>query len=228
VPQTNHIIGFVGFGILFFFCSIFGVLIEYVFTIGSDETDDSLRDKALVRSIPAWQKFFLAFSFSRNLRKMFWTPQKDNEYLSVFNGLRVISMFYIIFGHMHEGIGIIPSLNLQEVMPLVSSVYGSFVMGAFYSVDVFFYMSAFLGAYLMISKFEGKRMIPLHMIYFHRFLRILPTLGLFIALVLTFLEFSASGPLFELPKFAFIGRCSRYWWTNMLFINNFYPDRGER
>ena len=189
---------------------------------GIGKIDDGKRDKALLKAKSIIGKFFLSFSFSRNLRKMFWSPQRDDDYLSIFNGLRVFSMGYIILGHVHESLPTLPLTNLFEIRDIISTYYGSFVMGAFYAVDIFFYMSAFLGTYLMITKFEGKS-IPFHMIYFHRLFRILPTLGLFLGILLTFYGLIHSGPFFEIPYFEIVEPCQEYWWTVMLFINNYYP-----
>lgn len=62
----------------------------------------------------------------------------------------------------------------------------------------------------------------LPVIYFHRFYRIIPTLGLFICLFLTFYVFLGTGPIWESVSDGVNG-CKEYWWTVMLFINNFYP-----
>ena len=45
--------------------------------------EESKHDKALVDSKNGLGKFFLSFSFSRNLRKMFWTSQRGDDFLSV-------------------------------------------------------------------------------------------------------------------------------------------------
>ena len=229
--SAGNTIGFIFFGSLVLLCFL-GMVVEYSSIFGYpnyegiEEEDDSKRDKILVQSKSAPGRALLAFSFSRNLRKMFWTPQRDDDYLSVFNGIRVISMAYIIFGHTHETISMMPIKNPQISQEIIKSFYGNFIMGAFYAVDVFFFMSAFLGAYLMIPKLKGRNLTNLGLIYFHRFFRILPTLGLFLALILTFVVYLGSGPIWDLIHFVYVAPCKKYWWTTMLFINNFYPAVG--
>jgi peptidoglycan/LPS O-acetylase OafA/YrhL len=52
-----------------------------------------------------------------------------------------------------------------------------FIPGAYFSVDVFFFLSGFLGVYLMTEKLypkKGKASYPL--IYLHRYLRLIPAL----------------------------------------------------
>jgi len=157
---------------------------------------------------------------------MFWATQKDDDYLTIFNGIRVISMVYIIFGHVHESIQAMPITNAEGVQNILTSFYGVFVMGAFYSVDVFFFLSAFLGAFLMIPKLKNLSPVTLGLIYFHRFFRILPTLGLFLFLFITFYVYLGSGPIWHLAFDVLVVPCQKYWWTTMLFINNFYPPQG--
>jgi hypothetical protein len=162
-PSAGHIIGFIFFAFLFLICA-FGVAVEYTNLFETfpkpehyEELDDGAKDKELLKSKSKLGKAFLSFSFSRNLRKLFWTPQKDTDYLTVLNGIRVISMAYIIFGHCHEVIAAMPVTNILTAGELVTEFYTNIVAGGFYSVDVFFFFSAFLGAYLMISKFNGKK-----------------------------------------------------------------------
>jgi len=231
--KAGNWVGFFGFGFLALLC-IFGIIVEYTNLFGKvDYTDveESQKDKVLVHSKNPLGKLFISFSFSRNLRKMFWTPQNKGDYLSVFNGIRVISMGYIIFGHIHESFGVLPIANGQEMAKIQTSWYGIFIMGAFYAVDVFFFLSAFLGAYLMIPKLQNSNLLSLIlnfvMIYIHRFIRLIPTLALFICLMLTFLNFLGNGPLWEMIDYLLVQPCQKYWWTVLTFSNNFYPPSGK-
>uniref|UniRef100_A0A7S3KW64 Acyltransferase 3 domain-containing protein n=1 Tax=Euplotes crassus TaxID=5936 RepID=A0A7S3KW64_EUPCR len=158
---------------------------------------------------------------------MFWTPQRGDDFLSVLNGLRVISMAYIIFGHIHESMQGLPIINPEEAPNLISSWYGVFVMGGFYSVDTFFFLSAFLGAYLMTPKLMKINVFNFIMIYIHRFIRIIPTLALYIAMLLTFVNFMGSGPIWYTVNVFLVQSCKKYWWTVLTFSNNFYPGTSD-
>lgn len=162
-PSAGHIIGMIFFSLLFVVC-VLGVAVEYTNLFEAspkpenyEELNDGAKDKELLKSKSKIGKVFLSFSFSRNMRKLFWTPQKDDDYLTVLNGIRVISMAYIIFGHCHEVIGAMPVINIMSAGDIITEFYTEIVAGGFYSVDVFFFFSAFLGTYLMISKFYGKK-----------------------------------------------------------------------
>ena len=231
---AGNIIGFIFYGLLLLTC-LFGVVVEYTDLFGRpkcegyEELNDNAKDKELVKSKGFIGKFFLAFSFSRNLRKTFFTPQSDKDYLSVMNGIRVLSMAYIILGHVHEILQGLPLTNILSLGSLMQTFYIVIVSGGFYSVDVFFFMSAFLGAYLMILKFDGKKFGLLHfpMIYFHRFFRLVPSILLFLWFIMSFYLYFGYGPIWMMLKDVLIVPCQKWWWTTILFINNMYPKEGE-
>jgi len=63
----------------------------------------------------------------------------------------------------------VPGRNLLHLTTdLAASWFYPIVAGGFYAVDTFFYISAFLGALLMLEKFYTKRGLPFVYIYIHR------------------------------------------------------------
>jgi peptidoglycan/LPS O-acetylase OafA/YrhL len=61
------------------------------------------------------------------------------------------------------------------------------------------------------------------MIILHRFLRLAP---LYFATILFFwqiMSMAGNGPVFFMYKDEYAGACNKYWWSHLLFINNFYP-----
>ena len=96
-------------------------------------------------------------------------------------------MAYVVLGHTNALLGFIPIQNILSYNTFAQSFHLVFVTGGMYSVDVFFFMSAFLGAYLMILKFDGKEFgfsnFPL--IYFHRLFRLTPPILLFICFLMS-------------------------------------------
>ena len=57
--------------------------------------------------------------------------------------------------------------------------------------------------------------------YLHRLLRLSPAYYLVVVLYFKLLPYIGSGP-FWLFKDE-VDKCKKYWWTNILYINNFYP-----
>jgi len=222
----GHIVGFVGFGFIGVLC-ILGLFVEYTSFMGQvPHTDEPLsdanKDKMLVASKSMPGKLFLAFSPSRNLKKMFYTPQRKDDYLSALNGIRVISMYLVILGHTNALMIAGGVINIAGVQGFVNSWWAIIIGIGFYSVDVFFFVSAFLATYLMIGKFHGKRFFNIPMVYLHRLIRVVPTLLLLYAMFFTFFQFLGSGPLWKPYTDDAIENCQRGWWQPILFISSWY------
>jgi len=226
-PSTVDILLYIFFSILAIFF-IIGILVEYSSLFGKPnydnigKEDDSKRDKELIKSKNKLGLFFLSFSVGRNLRKMFYTPQRKDDNLTVFNGIRVLSMYFVVLGHTMSGFIVVPVINFTAAQQMADSWWAIYMSIGFYSVDVFFFLSAFLGAYLMISKFEGKRCFNVGMVYLHRIIRVIPSILLFTGLLIAFYQLSASGPIWDLGVSQFIvNPCIKNWWMNIVFINEF-------
>ncbi|CAI2360836.1 unnamed protein product [Moneuplotes crassus] len=224
--SAGHVFGFIGFGLLGV-CLILGLFVEYTslfstqLTFG-DDMNESQQDKALIKSKTLLGKTLLAFSPARNLRKMFYTPQRDDDYLTVLNGVRVISMYMVILGHTGSIMVSAGVSNPQSNLDLLSSWWAILIGAGFYSVDTFFFISAFLATYLMIDKFHGKKIFNIPMVYFHRLLRVIPTILMLTAFLLTFFEFMGSGPLWKPFVDQESANCRKSWWVNIVFMTSWY------
>jgi len=74
----------------------------------------------------------------------------------------------------------------------------SFVTSGAYCVDIFFWMTGFLGAYLMLAtmkKKNGRLQNPL-MIMLHRFLRLVPLYAVTMMLYWFIMPVVGNGPIF--------------------------------
>lgn len=87
-----------------------GIAVEYTSLCdkrglhGIPEDPAKRSDKELVKSKNTGGLLFLAFSFTRNWRKLMSTSGGGGEgydkNLEVFAGVRTMSMMYVIFGHI--------------------------------------------------------------------------------------------------------------------------------
>ena len=142
--------------------------------------------------------------------------------ITSINGMRVLSMFWVILGHAYYW-GLIYDVvaNTNEAFGTVLNRLLFQPMDNFsFSVDTFFVLSGLLLSYLSIKEMErhqGK--FPFLSFYVHRLLRLSPAYYLSVFLYFKVLPHVGSGPLWS---FVDVRNCEKYWWTNILYINNFY------
>ena len=98
-----------------------------------------------------------------------------------------------------------------------------------FSVDSFFFMSSVLAAYLTLIEMQKKEgRFPVVTYYLHRYLRLTMVYAFVLFFWWTLTVHLGNGPMWktmfdeesELQK-----NCQKYWWTNLLYINNFYPRK---
>ena len=104
------------------------------------------------------------------------------------------------------------------------------IINGFLSVDSFFFLSGVLVSYLTLREMKRRNgRFPLIPYYLHRFLRLTPTY-MFVLFFNWFLTmYLAQGtPSYQVllgPGGQQWENCKNYWWTNLLYINNFYPEK---
>mmetsp|Transcript_23891 Transcript_23891/g.26509 ORF Transcript_23891/g.26509 Transcript_23891/m.26509 type:complete len:315 (+) Transcript_23891:73-1017(+) len=213
------------FAIIFFsfiaLMLVLGLVIEYTPLLNKSKINEDLNtDVAQNKTVLG--KAVIAFSPARNMRKLFYSPFNDKDFLKVFNGVKLLSMFHVILGHAYINVLINPTSNPKYMNEFVQPLWFEIVPGGFFAVDVFFYLSGFLGAYLMLLKFKGKRM-NFFMIYFHRFYRLAPNILALMTFAMAFFIYLGNGPIWSLYGNFWTQDCSKYWWTFITFINSIYP-----
>lgn len=73
-------------------------------------------------------------------------------------------------------------------------VFYPLIPGAYFAIDVFYFVSAFLATYLLaVRNYEGK--FNILKAYLHRFIRLWPAVTLFTFFLMTFNHFLVDGPL---------------------------------
>jgi len=134
-------------------------------------------------------------------------------------------MYHVVLGHSQNLLGVTPVVNMGQAFSMFNTWWAIYIAIGLYSVDVFFFISAFLAAYLMISKFQGKRFFNVGMVYLHRIIRIVPSLLIFTALMMTFFELMGSGPIWSpVVNFIVLEPWRKNWWTNIIFISSWYSE----
>lgn len=194
--------------------------------------EDILLEQYIVSKKDKVMRYLMCFSFVRNTKKLINIDTAKGP-LSCLNGLRVISMWWVIQGHTYEFSLFAANNALYAQTTLVKRFTFQPIVNGTFSVDTFFFLSGLLVAYLAQKEIREKG--KLSWIYFclHRFWRLTP---LYAFVLLVFMSLSVHlltgpyqwfatdpehGPLTEATD-----GCRDYWWTNLLYINNFYPNYG--
>jgi len=171
-------------------------------------------------------KFVMAFSLITNFEKMMGSPQEMKT--DSLNGMRVISMLWIILGHtflMPEAIA--GYSNPEDVVGSFGAVQGwwfQIIVGAEIGVDTFFFLSGFLLCYLTMKDLH-KLKISGAIIY--RYLRLTPSLVFAMMFYYKISMFIGDGPFFARFQNSVFRRCDKSWWTEPLYIFNFYPTSSD-
>ncbi|KAJ3438359.1 o-acyltransferase [Anaeramoeba flamelloides] len=169
-----------------------------------------------------WAKFLLQFSLIKNVRRLF---SQYPSPINAFNSIRTLSMLWIILGHTYSFMLYFPVFNYAHVLEIFQRWSLQIIFAAEFGVDSFFFMSGFLACYSMFKSLQRINKIPVHLAYLHRFLRLAPTLMFCLFINLFLGVHMGAGPIW--PPFVNSTRkgCDKYWWTNLLFINNWYPKK---
>ena len=201
----------------------------------SDGDGNATENDQLLAKAPAkmngLKDVIVAFSLCKVIPQILSTNQPPSA-ISSINGLRVISMFWLILCHTHFMISLLGADNLLDLQfTNIKSILSRFTFQAIgngnFVVDSFFFLSGLLVAYLTLREMRRSAgRFPFLMYYLHRFLRLTPTYA-FILFFIWFLTMHlADGPLCHFvagEESGLYQSCSKYWWTNLLYINNFYP-----
>ena len=171
-------------------------------------------------------EFITAFSLFKNVQMILSTKQPPTAITSL-NGIRVISMFWVILAHTFVWFSSSLTNPLYVFYRLAPRFSAQVITNGYFSVDSFFFLSGVLVAYLTLREMERKRgRFPVLTYYLHRYLR----LTMVYAFILFFYWFLTlhlgSGPTWQSDAgegSTDYAACRKYWWTNLLYINNFYP-----
>lgn len=180
-------------------------------------------------------QLLIAFSAWTNTKKLFATNSASGQ-VTCLNGIRTISLMWIISGHSFALQAAYPTVNMVSALQFQFGKKSQYIQAGHFSVDTFFFLSAFLLSYNYIKnvhraittaeKKSEKPQNPLTlskvpMFYVHRILRILPPLAAFYGLGNTLIAHIAQGPLDPFLKTIMPNACYDHWWSFFLFIQNY-------
>ncbi|XP_048777957.2 nose resistant to fluoxetine protein 6-like isoform X2 [Ostrea edulis] len=163
-------------------------------------------------------RIILSFSAYTNGKKILGTSQPKGS-LTAVNGIRFLSMSWVILGHTIAFILGNTSNFLTYYAEFLGRVSSQAIFNALVAVDTFFVLSGLLTSYLLLkqmSKTKGR--INWFLFYFHRFWRLTPVYMMVIGMYVTIYPHLIFGP----NKTNADETCKRVWWKNFLYIDNFF------
>ncbi|KXJ18551.1 nose resistant to fluoxetine protein 6 [Exaiptasia diaphana] len=168
------------------------------------------------------KEFFLSFSLIRNTTQIMNTNVPPNAITSI-NGMRVLSILWVVLGHVFAFLatnGLVSNLGILR--NILQRFTFQVILSGVFAVDTFFFLSGLLVAYLSFRQVDKtKGSLNLFKFYFHRFWRLTPVYMFVLLFYDQLTQFLGEGPFwYEIQSKQ---PCDEYWWTNLLYINNFYP-----
>jgi hypothetical protein len=177
------------------------------------------------------------YSVKSTLKKLFSFNENQSTY-SFLNGIRGISLLWIILGH-----SFMFQLTLADnIVHILDNLYHSyamqFILGAMFAVDTFFFISGFLAVFVFINTFKNQSKLVdeiggivvvvldvfhirhLFLYYFHRYCRLIPTLVFVLLVSINLTSWMGEGPIFPRTNGFEVAGCRHQWWTTILFLNN--------
>jgi peptidoglycan/LPS O-acetylase OafA/YrhL len=169
-----------------------------------------------------------SFSLADNLLKIVSiSKQHDNDNLLFLNGARVLSIFWIIYGH-DQWFRLSNIKNWTESLDILTKPgIPTLAPAAYFAVDTFFWIGGFL---ITMGMLEQLKKVKSFMKFYigsiiHRFIRIWPTYMLAILMFWKVAPFLGDGPIWR-SFYNITCSCNNggvLW--NMFFLDNF-GDHG--
>jgi hypothetical protein len=111
------------------------------------------------------------FSAYTNSKKLFKITTPTPDQLPCLNGIKCLSMVWVIYGHTFTIRTVSPVTNAKYLMEWTDNWYSMFVHSASFSVDTFFTIGSALMTYGFMKAKCKNVPFNLFLYYLHRYLR---------------------------------------------------------
>ncbi|XP_077861749.1 nose resistant to fluoxetine protein 6-like [Saccoglossus kowalevskii] len=189
---------------------------------GLDETSPLIKSPSYSPGVFA--RIILSFSVHENASKILDTTHASGT-LACIHGIRVLSMWWVIQGHVYVFTPLFTD-NLLEMLNYLRTFSFQAILNGTVSVDTFFLLSGLLVTYLTLKELESGRQINWIIFYVHRYWRLTPLYGFVLLVWMYLFLYVGRGPL-QWTMELYVQSCYDWWWTNLLYINNLVPFPGN-
>ena len=160
-------------------------------------------------------------------RKAMASDHLDKNFLpnlAVFNGIKAISCFYILFVSSFMFTWWAYLAIPQQLDSYKTQVSSLFLYGSYFTPPVLFLVAGFLQtfAFMQTDTDELFTCKNLAKYYAWRLTKFVPILGAMLIFAMSVIPFLGSGPIWIFYERT-MKPCEKHWWTVLLQINNIYP-----
>ncbi|XP_041984262.1 O-acyltransferase like protein-like [Aricia agestis] len=162
--------------------------------------------------------FLRMFSVYTNSRRLL-TFSKNPNALDCMDGIRTISMMWVVIGHTYSAFNF--QQNLIESLRWLTSAKAIWISTGLFTVDSFFMMAGLLLVYTSIGKMTGMILLrKLPSFYINRLLRMFPLLAALVLLEASVFHRVGDGP-YWMTVASNTDKCRTFWWSTLLHIQNY-------
>ncbi|XP_071559721.1 nose resistant to fluoxetine protein 6 isoform X1 [Temnothorax nylanderi] len=179
-------------------------------------------DIVMQRRASASEGIFAAFSLYKNGKELLKTDRRPGS-IRCLDGLRFISICWIIYGHTYYMKVVDVNMNLTQIPRMHHDWNNMLVLNGNIVTDTFFLLSGLLLAYNELLKKERALEWRFDVIglYLHRYVRLTPAYAMMIGFYATLFYKFGTGPHWDTWVGTNQNFCRENWWTNLLYVNNY-------
>ncbi|XP_034239983.1 nose resistant to fluoxetine protein 6-like [Thrips palmi] len=133
-------------------------------------------------------------------------------------------MIFFIIGHRIIYLYGSPLRNADFVEAVYSRLDRMVMLNGGGLITTFFVISGFLEAWLLLRHYAKHRRFSVAFLvqqYVSRYLRLLPVTAVVLAIETQWMQYMGSGPVWGQVAGRVVRDCQQYWWTHLLFVNNY-------
>ncbi|XP_023013654.2 nose resistant to fluoxetine protein 6 isoform X1 [Leptinotarsa decemlineata] len=167
------------------------------------------------------QQMFRALSIYTNSGKIFQMKKENSGQIGCLTGIRVISTIWIVIGHTRHFYVSGPIVNSKDAVT-DNFILMKAVAEHVHAVDTFLMIGGVLVTYVFFKQKRYEKSFKIVGYYIHRYVRLTSPLAGLVLFSATLVRYTGSGPLWNTIIERFGNNCSKYWWSTLLYIQNYY------
>ncbi|CAH0561371.1 unnamed protein product [Brassicogethes aeneus] len=164
------------------------------------------------------------FSVITNSKKLFKIPENTDTELLCLNGLKSLSIFWIIFYQEWKILSMGPVDDYDNILRFLDKKLNVFFLQGEMGIDTFFTIGGILTSYNVMKNYRKKEhfgFCDVLRITLHRIARLTPPLGIMVLIYATVLPEIGTGPLWKNMADSLSTPCNQYWWSTILYVQNY-------